>query len=707
MVAGEGLRRVALAIGIATATLSAPVRAEGASCPAVWPPRAPVSRVSLLDPANLLTLRNITQPAAGLTSSSALAVSPDRRRVAFFVAQPVLSANDTCESLVVLEVTTPGDANVVDSGGGAILNEQVLDDLRYPSGFLETNIPVWSPDGRALAYRKRVLGRTQAWVVRLDGAPARQLSHADQDVEAVAWSRDGRRLLYSVRPGRAAFAAARAAEGRSGFLYDERIVPPLSAEPQLPADLPEQIMAIGIDGGDASPASEPDRAAFSPPITLTVDDLVPAKRADGLVAGAAHLDSTYLAQQRVYVAHPDGSRVDCDKPVCKGALRAVWWHGDEVMFLKRDGWYREDSVIAAWSPATGRVRTVLRTGDKMSDCTDTHAGTLCLAEDARRPRRIVAIDPLSGTRREFFDPNPEVDAAALPVVERLRWRNNLGLEAWADLVLPPGRPPAGGWPLVIVQYRSDGFLRGGTGDEYPIFPFAGRGIAVFSFQRPDFPPHGYSNAEDPRGMVAALHRNWSDRRSVHDSLMKGLDLALTKGPIDPTRIGITGLSDGSTTTRFALINQDRFAAAAISTCCIEPFNIMALGGPAMAAWFRSVGFPDASRPDPDFWRPASMALNAARMDTPLLMQLADSEFINSLETFTALREHGKPVELYVFPNEYHLKRQPVHRAAIYDRNLDWFSFWLQDRVDPDPAKAAQYRRWNAMKAGLATNSPAP
>jgi hypothetical protein len=81
------------------------------------------------------------------------------------------------------------------------------------------------------------------------------------------------------------------------------------------------------------------------------------------------------------------------------------------------------------------------------------------------------------------------------------------------------------------------------------------------------------------------------------------------------------------------------------------------------------------------------------------MQLADREMNLSLETFTALREAGQPVEMYVYPDEYHNKWQPVHRQAIYERNLDWFSFWLQGRVDPDPRKTAQYARWTAMRAG--------
>ena len=81
------------------------------------------------------------------------------------------------------------------------------------------------------------------------------------------------------------------------------------------------------------------------------------------------------------------------------------------------------------------------------------------------------------------------------------------------------------------------------------------------------------------------------------------------------------------------------------------------------------------------------------------MQLADSESLIALETFTALKAANQPVEMFVFPHELHIKWQPAHRRAIYQRNIDWFRFWLQRRIDPDTAKADQYLRWNAMREG--------
>jgi hypothetical protein len=66
-----------------------------------------------------------------------------------------------------------------------------------------------------------------------------------------------------------------------------------------------------------------------------------------------------------------------------------------------------------------------------------------------------------------------------------------------------------------------------------------------------------------------------------------------------------------------------------------------------------------------------------------------------------LREHR--ADLYVFPNEPHQKFQPRHKLAVYERNLDWFRFWLQGYEDPNPAKAAQYVRWRQMKVGTHTD----
>ena len=51
-------------------------------------------------------------------------------------------------------------------------------------------------------------------------------------------------------------------------------------------------------------------------------------------------------------------------------------------------------------------------------------------------------------------------------------------------------------------------------------------------------------------------------------------------------------------------------------------------GPAFARTMRGQGWPAATADDRRFWAPGSLIQNAASIDTPLLMQLADREYLS-------------------------------------------------------------------------------
>ena len=58
---------------------------------------------------------------------------------------------------------------------------------------------------------------------------------------------------------------------------------------------------------------------------------------------------------------------------------------------------------------------------------------------------------------------------------------------------------------------------------------------------------------------------------------------------------------------------------------------------------------------------------------------------------------GQPVDMYVYPNESHLKWQPQHRLSVYRRNIQWFDFWLRGIEDTDPVNPQQYEHWRSMR----------
>ena len=80
------------------------------------------------------------------------------------------------------------------------------------------------------------------------------------------------------------------------------------------------------------------------------------------------------------------------------------------------------------------------------------------------------------------------------------------------------------------------------------------------------------------------------------------------------------------------------------------------------------------------------------------MQLADDEYLDSLESFTALREAGAPVDMFIFPDEHHVKWQPAHRLAIYRRSIDWFDYWLRGIRSKAPDRQSELKHWDRLKS---------
>ena len=109
---------------------------------------------------------------------------------------------------------------------------------------------------------------------------------------------------------------------------------------------------------------------------------------------------------------------------------------------------------------------------------------------------------------------------------------------------------------------------------------------------------------------------------------------------------------------------------------------------------------------PDRWKAVTPLWDIDALSTPLLMQIPESEVQSNIELHTRLKRAGKPAEMVVFADELHIKYQPAHKRASYERNLDWYRFWLNGEEDRAREKADQYRRWRQYRAGQSLPVPA-
>lgn len=615
-----------------------------------------------------------------LDADRMFSVSPDGRSIAVSVTRANVANNDFCSGIYVIK---PGNAPaLVDSGTGAPFWS--FDDYYgvngFPSGFPKVITPRWSPNGKRLAFLKYVDGHLQLW--SWDGVTSHEVAAYDEDIVDFRFTADGLSAIAKLRDEQSAKDALDR-ESLSGYRYDERWFPYGRNRPFPRGPALYRHVVISFRTGEERPATSAEASA------LAQHDFPsdPRARTATTITDANGLSRLALMER--------GTQTLCLESLCTDVEGQPWFAGDAVRYVRREGWGRSLTSIYEWRPGRHSIRKIMETPDLLLNCGPLDAGIVCAREKSTAPRYLDRIDAKNGHSQLIFDPNPHIAKLPLGRAERLQWKNDRALECYGDLVYPPDYQVGRRYPLIVVQYQSRGFLRGGTGDEYPIQLLAQAGYLVLSIQRPPAPLG--DEKIDLHERERRQLEGFMERRSILSAIEMKVEQLIAAGLVDRARIGITGLSDGVSTVQFAALHSRLFKAAAISSCCWEGSQTWLLG-PAIQTEYERRGWPGSPMDNPALWEGLSWARNADRIPFPVLAQMSDDEYLSGLEALTALRRARKPVDLYVFPDEHHVKRQPAHRAAIYRRAIDWFNFWLLDKLPSAGGQPAQEAaRWQEMR----------
>lgn len=646
-------------------------------------------------------------------------VSPDGTRVAFRLEQASIERNtyDTIWYVQDLEGSAP-PRRVADGGIP----------LRDPAGIPLAPDAVWSPDGRWIYYRARLDDRIDVWRAAADGSGAEAVTRDPADVRAFVLGADGMTLAYSGGATREEVADAERAEYDGGIRIhsDVPIGQGLFRSGNIEGRLATQ-RYFGIWFGRTSLLGDvPDRWAEVDLRTRETRRLPPSYRPPAPPAPSDVAKA--LAPPWRLAAEPDGRRVALltrvgeaegfrDRPdaelsvlpeptsrrpiVCgvesctkKAIVRIQWRPGsDEVLFTESDPLEGLAQSIHRWNVQTGEVRPVvevqgLASGgrDPASRCGASIGTLVCVTAHADRPPQLERIDIETGRRQLLFDPNAALagDLGGSVSARQLAWSDASGQQFTGQLFTPRdvGDRPL---PLFVTFYTCPGFLRGGLGDEWPLASLAMHGIAAVCIN-------------NPTGYAMDATRRYGRALSAVESVV---DLLAAAGEVDPDAVGMGGLSFGSEVTLWTAMHSDVLAAASITSPSIEPnyylYNSLrseTFFSELKKAW--GLGAPEET---PGQWRVISPALQTDRIRAPVLLQMPEQEYLYALGFAMPLLRQQR-AELYVFPHEPHQKFQPRHKLAAYERNLDWFRFWLQGVEDAAPGKGSQYERWRAMQAAM-------
>ncbi|HXE73010.1 MAG TPA: S9 family peptidase, partial [Candidatus Nitrosotenuis sp.] len=577
--------------------------------------------------------------------------------------------------------------------------------------------PLWSPDGRWLAFLAPHQEASAIWLLPTDGGEPFPLTSPGQgDVSLYAWGPDSRHLYFLARepapPARAGEEEWRR-QRRAEFRVregDRRPVHFWSVD--LEGD--SQLLMRGDPGlADFALAPQGSRAAFISNRTGAVDsddaynlfvyDWKTGQRTEltSFASGPAGPPGRQVAydgfrgavmprwspdgRQVAYAAHIDPeltySRADIwVVPATGGAPRNLsaqadrfvmdfQWRGSALVFVAADGCnqhlYRVD-------PQKATVR-LLTPGE---GCWDS----LALSPDGRRAAAVYE-DSRRGPEVRWFPLerpeqartltafNDKVKEWRLPDQEVISW-NSEGWRIEGVLTRPLGFDPGRRYPLLLAPHggpfwHATNTLRRGL----PVRWLAQKGYAVLA---PNFRgSDGYGNA------FAVANRGDLGGGDYRD-IMAGLAHLKAQGWVDPERLGVMGGSYGGYMTNWMISQSDQFKAA-VSMYGI--FNLVTDFSNSEIPSFETDYLGYYYWQNPDIYRERSPSTYVERIRTPVLLLHGEADnntfLSNSLEMYTALRKLGGTVELVTYPREGHgIADEPNHYRDACLRLGAWFDRYL-------------------------------
>ena len=630
-----------------------------------------------------------------------VSISGNGKYVAFVVGQAVYETNSYRSGLYIIR-TALGSSPICLGTAGAPRSDSINQWLPEP--------PQWSPDGKYITRMAKMEEAAfwQVWRWDLKGNFPTQMTNVPGDVQSYHWTPNGDKIVLTFEKPRDPMVMQNLSD--NGILYDAGFEA-AGGRPVINEVLgtkPREIETWVHDVSTGEERKETKGEAIS--VGSWVSD-IGEEYYDGTTGFEGHhLLDAKVSPDRRRVAYRilDGSPGTnvlyklFSKPVQGGMpvdvaagvyfMSDYWWSADSsrVYFAQNLGDGRPDKLMSV--PAEGGTpKQVFSSSDSLYSCSPDKGFQFmaCASENKSTPSQIDLIDLTTGTVRTLVDLNPEFANLELGSITRLEGVNRYGDRWWAHLVMPLNYELGKRYPLIVTTYRTHEFLRGASGDENPIHVYAAHGFAVLSF---DMGRRDYDNKSGD------FQRFLSWYESEDASIEMAINEAAKMGVADTRKVGLSGYSRGTEIVSYAITHTKLFRAVSGAAGDYSPYSYYMTSKSVQDSVFSRDGlggWPEGK--SNANWRRLAPELNADRIDVPVLNNDPDSEFLQDLALYTSLRDLGKPVELFIYPNELHHVNQPKHRYQIYERNLDWFRFWLKSEESLDPAKREQYQRWRRLR----------
>jgi len=276
------------------------------------------------------------------------------------------------------------------------------------------------------------------------------------------------------------------------------------------------------------------------------------------------------------------------------------------------------------------------------------------------------------------------------------WKSTDGTTARGWLLEPAASTGKRPWPMVTHVHGGPGFAYTNSFAPYfEVWPFpfealASRGVAVFV-------PNYRGTQTYGRGFASPKR---TDREPV-DDIATGVKALVASGFADPQRLGISGHSHGGWLGPMVMTREHLFRASSFAEgSSNEMVNYELMPGDLNRQVHDPISGLGASMwDDPTLYLEGSPDLHFKGVRTASLWEAGSRSLSVMMMGYPKVASHfGAPTEYVVYPRTGHNASLPHIQREIAERNLDWFTFWLQGTELPSPDKEAQYARWRQKRA---------
>jgi dipeptidyl aminopeptidase/acylaminoacyl peptidase len=638
-------------------------------------------------------------------------VSPDGKRVAYTVSTPDLDANRGVSNIWIVPTTGGPSLQLTQSG--------------------HDSSPVWSPDGKIIAFLSSRSGGSQVYLLSMDGGEAKPLTHLSTGADIVKWSPDGKTIAFTsgVYPDCKddACNSARDAEkekdkvkahvaehllyrhwthwneGKRSHLF---VVPAdgSAALRDLTAganyDVPPDERGGASDLNFSPDSKEICFTAVTDPVEAisTNGDLFlvpvaggevkrittqpgfdggPAYSPDGkYIAYHAQLTPEYESDRwRIMLYDRATGKIENLSEGFDRSANEVTWSADSktIYFTAEDETLQP---IYAMAPRAGDAPKKLIANSYNLGISLSNDGKTLVFErtSLTMPAEIFAASSDGTGVRQITHQNDAILASLKMSEPETFWFEGAGgTRAQAMLIRPPDFDANKKYPLLVLLHGGPQTMWSNAwGYRWNAQVFSAPGYVTLMINRRGSTGYGQKFTDE-------ITNDWGGK--AYMDVMNGVDFVLKKYPYtDGSRMAAAGGSFGGYMADWIATHTGRFKAI-ISHAGIYDKNSMYA---TEELWFEEhdmQGMPWTNPESYRKWAPLTYAADLGKFKTPTLVIAGEMDYrvpyTQSLEFFNTLQRQGVPSKLVVFPDEGHWILKPQNSRFWYKTFLDWLATYLK------------------------------